>query len=45
MEVTVSEQLPPSKDELKGMIADKDVLIMRVIPRSEPGCAGTPPRA
>ena len=33
MEVTVSEQLPPSKDELKGMIADKDVLIMRVDPK------------
>ena len=33
MDVTVSEQLPPSKDELKGLIADQDVLIMRVDPK------------
>lgn len=33
MEVTTCEQLPPSKDELKGMIGDVDVLIMRVDPK------------
>ena len=32
MEVTVSEKLPPAKDELKAMIPDVDVLIMRVDP-------------
>ena len=32
MEVTVSKKLPPAKDELKAMIADVDVLIMRVDP-------------
>ena len=33
MEVTVSEKLPPSKEELKAQIADVDVLIMRVDPK------------
>ena len=32
MEVKVSEKLPPAKDELKAMIGDVDVLIMRVDP-------------
>ena len=32
MEVTVSKKLPPAQDELKAMIADVDVLIMRVDP-------------
>ena len=33
MDVTVSEKLPPSKEELKAQIADVDVLIMRVDPK------------
>ena len=33
MEVTTCKQLPPSKDELTGMIGDVDVLIMRVDPK------------
>lgn len=33
MDVTTCKQLPPSKDELKGMIGDVDVLIMRVDPK------------
>lgn len=33
MDVTTCKQLPPSKDELTGMIGDVDVLIMRVDPK------------
>lgn len=33
MDVTICKQLPPSKDELTGMIGDVDVLIMRVDPK------------